>query len=941
MDRVITYNFGEDFIANLADWLQRTYLTRANDLSRLAIVFGGKRPALFLKRELARKIKKSYIPFRFFSIDEFVGYILGGRGSFFRIPDLDASYIIYNLAKEHAPQILTTREEFSQFLPWAREIAAFIDELDLEDVQTKSLEDIQVSAEIGYEIPESINTLLQNIISIRDAYHKALRMRNAYSRGLRWLEASKVIDETDLDEFEKILFCGFFYLHKTEEKIFKCLYEKDRAILFFQKDERPWPVLDKLAQKLACRIEPKNKTKPTYSLNISKGFDTHSQVGLVRENLKKIENFDNTVIVLPDANSLIPLLSEITHRVEGLNVSMGYPLKRSSLYGLFKSIFKAQATRKKDAYYTKDYLKVLLHPLVKNLMIAQNPAVTRVLAHKVEEILEGKEKTALSGSLFVKLDDIQNLKEIYHLAADTLGRMDIEQATDEFQKILPEVHQVAFRIWEAITNFSQFASTLEQFLNLLLAKSFVGSYPINLKIVEKIYAIKDELKKLEFSDQNFTRDDIFKIFDQKLETEIISFAGSPLKGLQILGLFETRSLSFDNVIMMDANESLLPKLRVYEPLIPRQIMVSLGLNRLEQEEEIQRYHFMRLISCSKNVWLVYDDSPEKLRSRFLEELIWQRQKEERSLEVITQPRARFNVEVLPKKGTMKKSKQVIEFLEDLRYSPSSIDTYLNCPLQFYYQYVLGLREKEELLDAPQGKDIGDFIHGLLEDTYREFLDKKPFIDDKFKNRFFKEFNRRFDQDLKKRMGPDAFMVKDIMDYRLKKFLDNEQQREVKRVVSLEDESLGGRIKLADSSFQFKCRIDRIDELEDSTILILDYKTGAATKAPTKLAKLESIEMDRRSIKETIRSFQLPLYYYFVRRKFKDLKLNAALYNLRNLDFAFFIRPEAVDTADRVMGICIKALGFILAEILNPQVDFEADESRERYCEYCPFFYLCR
>ncbi len=941
MDRVITYNFGEDFISNLADYLQRTFLKRDNDLSRLAIVFGGKRPALFLKRELARKIKKSYFPAQFFSINEFVDYILGKKSSFFRIPDLDASYIIYNLAKEHAPQILLAREEFSQFLPWAREITAFIDELDLEDLQRKTLEDIQVSAEIGYEIPESINTLLQNIISIRDAYHKALRMRNAYSRGLMWLEASKVINETDLDEFEKILFCNFFYLHKTEEKIFKYLYEKDRAILFFQKDERPWPVLDKLAQKLACKIEPQNKIKPAFSLNISKGFDTHSQVGLVRENLKKIENLEHTVIVLPDANSLIPLLSEITYRVEGLNVSMGYPLKRSSLYNLFKSIFKAQVTRKKDTYYTKDYLKVLLHPLIKNLMIVQNPTVTRVLVHKVEEILEGKEKTALSGNLFVKLDDIQNLKEIYLLAADTLGRMDIEADTDEFQKILLEVHQFTFRIWEDISNFSQFASTIEQFLNLLLAKSFVGSYPLNLKIVEKIYAIKDELKKLEFSNQNFTKDDIFKIFDQKLETEIITFSGSPLKGLQILGLFETRSLSFDNVIVMDVNESVLPKLRVYEPLIPRQIMVSLGLNRLEQEEEIQRYHFMRLISCSKNVYLVYDDSPEKEKSRFLEELIWQKQKEEKSLKVLTTPQARFNVEVLPKKEKVKKSTQVIEFLEDLQYSPSSIDTYLNCPLQFYYQYVLGLEEKEELLDAPQGKDIGDFIHRLLEDTYKEFLDKKPFIDDKFKNRFFKEFNKRFDQDLKKRMGSDAFMVKDIMDYRLSRFLDKEQQREVKKVISLEDESLGGRIKLRDSSFQFKCRIDRIDELEDSTILIIDYKTGANPKAPARLDKLESMEMDRQSIKETIHSFQLPLYYYFVRAKFKDLSLNAALYNLRKLDFTFFIKPRAINEADRVMGICIKALGFIISEILNPQVDFEADETRERNCEYCPFFYLCR
>ena len=53
---------------------------------------------------------------------------------------------------------------------------------------------------------------------------------------------------------------------------------------------------------------------------------------------------------------------------------------------------------------------------------------------------------------------------------------------------------------------------------------------------------------------------------------LISFSGSPLKGFQILGLLESRSLSFDNVIIMDVNETLLPKLKINEPLIPREII---------------------------------------------------------------------------------------------------------------------------------------------------------------------------------------------------------------------------------------------------------------------------------------------------------------------------------------------------------------------------------
>ena len=49
-------------------------------------------------------------------------------------------------------------------------------------------------------------------------------------------------------------------------------------------------------------------------------------------------------------------------------------------------------------------------------------------------------------------------------------------------------------------------------------------------------------------------------------------------------LLETRSLNFDHVIILDVNEGALPRLRVHEPLIPREVMISLNLDRLELEE---------------------------------------------------------------------------------------------------------------------------------------------------------------------------------------------------------------------------------------------------------------------------------------------------------------------------------------------------------------------
>ncbi len=58
-NKIITYSFCESFKDKLVEYIQTHYAGEGADLSRLAIVFGGKRPALFVKRELARTIKKN------------------------------------------------------------------------------------------------------------------------------------------------------------------------------------------------------------------------------------------------------------------------------------------------------------------------------------------------------------------------------------------------------------------------------------------------------------------------------------------------------------------------------------------------------------------------------------------------------------------------------------------------------------------------------------------------------------------------------------------------------------------------------------------------------------------------------------------------------------------------------------------------------------------
>jgi len=941
MNKIITCSLNENFIENLADFIEKNFLDNNADISRLAFVFEGKRPALFLKKALSKRMGESFFSPTFFSIDEFIQDTLAKKSHFTNIVNLESWHTIYTLAKKTAPEVVRGREQFSQFLPWAREIANFIDLLDLEDIEPDSLKNIQASASIGYEIPESINILLKNIIIIRDAYHKLLSRNKSFSRGFIYLSTARIIQEVSFDEFDKIIFCSFFYMYKTEQKIIKHLYDIDKAILFFQGYENRWPILKNTARYFSSSIKPDKKRENNYSLNLYAAFDRHSQVCTARTILEKIKKLDSTVIVLPDPNSMIPLVSEIGSSVGEFNVSLGYPLKRSLLYSLFEIIFQTQKTRKGAEYYAKDYITALSQPLIKNLRVLPDYSATRVLVHKIEEALLGMENTPISGNLFVKLEDMENEDTLFQLAIETLNNMDIKTSIPEMQNVLKELHLLLFALWQDIKSLKDFALSLETFLDTLVRKSLIGSYPMNLKIMKRLYEIKDELENISFSQENFAKEDIFRIFQEMLENEIVSFSGSPLKGLQILGMFETRSLNFENVIIMDGNESQLPKLHIHQPLIPHDIIVSLGLDTIEKEEEIQHYLFERIISPAKNIHLIYEENSEKERSRFIEEIIWQSQKKKKALAIRPIPQVSFSTEILLNKKEIEKTKEMIELLKRRIYSPSSVDTYLRCPLQFYYKYVLGFEEKERLSEDIEGKDVGVFIHQLLEDVFAKFINRKPEINQEFCRKFPQILAEKFETFFSKRKRPDLFMLEKVLYYRLNQFLKFEQtskERRVERILYVEKQ-FEEEIELSGTTFDFTYIVDRVDELEDGSVLILDYKTGSDALKPQQANRLEKMEFKRESIRDKIKSFQLPLYYYFEKKKYQEETLNAALYNLRSLKLSYLYNKKGNEK--ELMPICLNALDFILHEIIDPGKTFIADPANERNCNYCPFFYLCR
>ena len=273
---------------------------------------------------------------------------------------------------------------------------------------------------------------------------------------------------------------------------------------------------------------------------------------------------------------------------------------------------------------------------------------------------------------------------------------------------------------------------------------------------------------------------------------------------------------------------------------------------------------------------------------------------------------------------IEKTPEVVEYLKTCVFSATSVNTYLRNPYEFYQNYVLGLKEQENLLDDPESRHIGTFVHQVLEDAFIPFIGKKPLIDKEFRRRFTRIFESRFYETFGRGMKSDAFLIKAVLENRLGRFLDTEAARvkdEVRELMLIE-RKFEDVIALSCGQVRFSCRIDRVDRLEDGTILILDYKTGGADAMPS--AFDPSPAMSRQRLRDELVSFQMPLYLYYLDKQYPHEPVNAALVHLRTMRIEKFMSAKTTIPRPQLIGGFMKALDFVMTEIFNPEIPFTDD-----------------
>ncbi len=921
--------------SSLVDEVVEDLLERAGgsrDLSGLAVVFPGRRPGLYLRKKLADRLEAPYLPPEIYDIDGFMQRLAmshpDGKGRM-ELEQEQLIYMLYGIVREVLDKTgssLPMCDGFDKFYFWGHQLLEVLDEFGVELVSGRHLSATVPEALLDAGLTEEASGIWSLLPEIYKAWKKGLCEGRVWSRGEIYRLAAQVVEgEVEVPSF--ILLCGFFAPNKAEQVVFHAL--RTRGVLKVVNQSGEWSPGDE---------------GPGPRLFLHKSYDLHSQVKRAREillaqgPLQSPAGPEEIAVVLPRPEPLVPVLNWVLEDLSvPFNISMGYPLDRTPVSNLVEYIFRAQEGKDGARYYLDHYMAVISHPFIKGLNTDEpvedrEEAPFRFLVHR------------LSSHLQQRRDRFASLDEVMEVARSMDG------VRPQALETLRSVHERAFEVFEGVCQVGEVADSLAGLLVFLIKEGAAGRHPLSSEFVGTILHLLERLSSGPVAREAGSPSGLFAMFRHLIRQTRIPFHGSPLEGLQLLGFLETRCLRFRKILVLDVEEGILPPERKPDPLLPPGLRKALGLPDPRRAVEISRYHLHRLLAGAREVHLLFTEGEGRSRSRFVEELIWTLEKHRGmpgAVEIQT-VQAAAHPEPLQFREIPKRP-EVLTLLQNRSFSPTSLDTYLHCPYRFYLRYVLDLEpEGRATADQVDGLMVGKVVHETLRRLYEPFLNREITIDGEVTSRLGSVLEAVLAEETGQFQGlrGGIRLLYEIIQLRLGHFLKMEQEYPGRRLFALEL-LCRASISLSDGrTVRLEGRLDRVDQLNDRRFMVIDYKTGTDPKVPD--LNQPQPDFQRRELKARIRSLQLPLYIYLLRSHLGPAHYTwenfaSCLYALRglttgssrkNLERSF---PKAgMLTADLMEEIYLPVIKGLLAEILDPDVPFEADASTPSYCRGCPF-----
>lgn len=903
-EQIIEIKSSDDIIKKVMN----IFLNEGYDFSETFIVFPGKRPSYYLKKILAQKIKQSYIPPKIFSIDEFIDFIFRKISTASQIEPFEAVGIIYEICLKH--NLLTEFfKKFDNFISYGFKLFNLLEELYIEDVSVNKLKEVETLINVPVKSQEKLRFLS----IVYEELYRELSQKNLSTRSLRYRKVAECKNLPDF-KFKELIFAGFFAFTVSEKRILEKLSNFENFYFVFQK-------------------APEFDEKILNKINVYSCPDTHAEIKIAGKIIESSTIDEKTVVILPKSDNLFPLLRQGIPflREEDYNISMGYPLNRTPIYGFFNNLFEVLNSIEDNQLYTPSYLKFILHPYTKNVIIKKSAEISRIIFHEIENLLISKELS------FVELEWIE--KEASVILAQKLESFNL--SAYEIKKHFETIHNNTIKKFTTIKNIEEFIKSCRDVLVFIYENTTARFHPFFYPYVEAFIAQFDKLQNSVIKNFKFEHlESYFNFFKNLIAHENVPFPGTPLKGLQILGFLETRNLKFKKVIFLDLNEGVFPPLSE-DYLMPYKIRKILGLSTYQDREKLIYYYFSLLVDGAEEVHLCYIKNDKFERSRFIEKLIWEAEKRKAQKMEIPIKSLSWSVNLSSKlPAEVVKTEQIMSVINNLCFSPSAIDDYLQCGLRFYYSHVLKLERKREISADIERSDIGTIVHEALREYFKLRKNKKLTPHD-FGNEIEKIVQDIFLRRYGNKIRGKVYLIKIQIIQRLLQLIEYyrklsiEHHLKVLEVEELIEENLFNSI--------FKYRIDLVESIDES-ITIVDYKiSGSEQQYRIRFDKLDL--SNRQSWSACIGSLQIPLYMLLYAKKHRlnifDLKgcyllLGKALINDDEIRFDPF--PE-VNKEEYITAVST-VLETLLSEIKNKDIPFYPTSDFKTKCKLCDYQLIC-
>jgi len=935
------------------------------DFSRNWVVFPEKRPAYYLRKTLALSVGSSFIPPKIDSLDTFVEDVYSRRlGSRNRAIDvIDAVALLFEIHRGAAHPLGSGQFlSADQFFSLGIKLYQDLEELKAEGVQATALANVDRWED--ETLGEGTARRLQSLSYFYERFYEIVRERGYSTPASRVEAVSRGIEATMFIDIDAFVFAGFFTLTKTEQALLETVLSWDISRLILLKGRGVDELIGRLHLAKGRPPNPAEEPEPLPDLELTSSADTHGQIYALNKALEdrlkdpRLLN-EEQVVVLPSAETLFPLFQQTLSPLSesDFNISLGYPLSRTPIYSFFDKLLELVQTRDEEGrIYVPDYLRFVLHPYAKNIFFPgpeKRADLTRILFHAIEEVLTERRTKS-----FWSLSEIEDDAGIRDRVQDLIRNVDAAPVIAAFIDHLRSIHARTFRLFARIENVGDFAEKLIRVLTYIYENSTARLHYFFHPYAEAFLSSLEALSRSLLGDTVF--DDptsYFNLFRKVISSGTVPFFGTPLRGLQVLGFWETRGIPFKDVHILDVNEGVLPPGRTIDSLIPLGARAALDLPTYRKEEIGMEYCFDTLIRGADRVHLYFVENSEKEKSRFAEKLIWELQKRDRNLSTEKYVETvRYDVSLQTEKPrSIEKTETVMDFLKHFTYSATSLDMYLRCPLRFYFTYVLNLKEPDEISESMDRKDIGIIVHAILEDYFKKFKGRSVSEQDLSFEGLARTMDRNFEKTYGKDAAGGAYWLKLQIQRHLADFLRDYQAPLIKRlkeekkrlhILSLEDHIQAERA-VAGTALRLKAKVDRIESRGDD-IFILDYKTSSSTKhLDIKFGKLHV------GLRETwataVSSLQLPLYHWIYaqaracpRERIYPLFLMLGKARLGpEIEFSPYVMKKGEDALrEERIDAMEKLIAALLEEIIDPKIPFEPCPKTVGICALCPFCTFC-